>query len=154
MPAKIRSKASPKSPGILPSILIIVGILLLIGVIFLVKNQPSQTSATANESPEAKLDRLMEEGKPVFVFFHSTNCQSCIDMMNIVDQVYPEYQSDVALVDVNVYDPQNQNLLRRAGINTIPTQVFIRRNGDGKVTLGLMEPNLLRQQLNELKGTP
>jgi thiol-disulfide isomerase/thioredoxin len=92
----------------------------------------------------------MEAGQPVFVFFHSNNCKSCLDMIAVVDQVYPDFRADVALVDVNVYDPENQGLIQRAKIFSIPTQVFIDASGQGKVTIGVMAPEDLRQQLQAL----
>ena len=75
-------------------------------------------------------------------------------MMETVDQVYPEFKQDVALVDVNVYDPQNENLLRRGGIYSIPTLVFIDRNGASQVSIGVIEAEALRQQLTALKEMP
>ena len=154
MTAKKRSRSQSKPNGVLPKVLILAGIIILVAVVFLFKNQPSQIAATIAESPEAQLDRYLKEGRPVFAFFHSTDCKSCIEMMGIVGQVYPEFKDGVALVDVNVYDPQNENLLQRAGINTIPTQVFINRKGEGKVSMGVMEVDVLRQQLIALKEMP
>jgi len=131
-----------------PKIFMLAGIVLTIVVILFVKNRPvEQPGSAVNQTAEVLLDQYLEEGKPTFVFFHSNNCQSCIDMINIVDQVYPEFKSDIALVDVNVYDPANENLLRRARIYSIPTQVFIDRTGQGKVSMGVMAPEDLRTQL-------
>jgi len=131
-----------------PKIFILAGIALIITVIIIVKNQSvEQPGSTANQTAEALLDQYLEEGKPTFVFFHSNNCQSCIDMIAIVDQVYPEFEDKIALVDVNVYDSANQDLLRRAKIYSIPTQVFIDRAGQGKVTMGVMTPEDFRTQL-------
>lgn len=148
------TKKNPKQNGLLPKILILVGIVVLIVVLFIVKSQSSKSAVPVNESAEAQIDRYLEEGKPTFAFFHSTNCHSCIVMMDTVAQVYPEFKDGVALVDVNVYDPENENLLQRAGINSIPTLVFIDRDGQGKVNIGVMEADQLRQQLQILKGTP
>ena len=148
------TKNNPKQNGLLPTILILAGIVVLVAVLFFVKNQPSKSTVPVNESTEAQFDRYMKEGKPTFAFFHSTNCHSCIVMMDTVAQVYPEFKDGVALVDVDVYDSQNENLLRRAGINSIPTLVFIDRKGQGKVSIGVIEADQLRQQLQILKGTP
>jgi len=131
-----------------PKILILAGIALVVAVIFIVKNQSDELlETTTNQTAEALLDQYMSEGKPTFIFFHSNNCQSCIDMIAIVDQVYPEFEDKISLVDVNVYDPANQDLLRRAKIYSIPTQVFIDRAGQGKVAMGVMSPEDLRTQL-------
>ena len=144
------SKSSPW-----PKIFILAGIALIITVIIIVKNQSvEQPGSTANQTAEALLDQYLEEGKQIFVFFHSNNCQSCIDMIAVVNQVYPDYKNSVALVDVNVYDPANQNLLRRANIYSIPTQVFIDRTGQGKVAMGVMTPEDFRTQLLALAEGP
>ena len=109
---------------------------------------PTPSSLT----PEAQLDQLLAEGQPIFAFFHSNTCKQCVDMSAIVQQVYPEFANKVALVDVNVYDRQNQNLLRRAGIRVIPTLIFIGRSGQGRGYTGVMQPNALREQLQALGG--
>ncbi|HOT91924.1 MAG TPA: thioredoxin family protein [Anaerolineae bacterium] len=110
----------------------------------------------AGELPEAHLDRLLEEGQPVFAFFHSTTCAQCIEMTKIVEQVYPDFAQQVALVDVNVYDDANQNLLQRAGIRVIPTLIFIDRTGQGQGATGVMQAEKLREVLAGLAagGTP
>lgn len=154
MTAKKRSRAQSKPNGLLPKVLILAGIIILVAVVFLVKNQPSQTAAPIGKSPETQLDGYLKEGRPVFAFFHSTDCKSCVEMMGIVDQVYPEFKDGVALVDVDVYDAQNENLLRRGAINSIPTLVFIDRTGAKKVSIGVMEADVLRQQLIALKEMP
>ena len=148
------TKKNPKQNGLLPKILILTGIVVLVAVVFFMKNQALKTVVPVNESTEAQFDRYMKEGTPTLAFFHSTNCHSCIVMMDTVAQIYPEFKDGVALVDVDVYDSKNENLLRRAGINSIPTLVFIDRKGQGKVSIGVIEADQLRQQLQILKGTP
>lgn len=154
MPVKKHTKPKASQSGFLLKLLILAGIIVIVIVVFLVKIQPKKAEVTVDESPEVQFDQYLKEGKPTFVFFHSTNCYSCIMMMDTVDQVYPEFNDSVSLVDVNVYDPQNENLLKRVGINSIPTLVFIDRQGQGKVFIGVMEADQLRQQLQLLKETP
>lgn len=136
----------------LPKIFIFVGFIVLVAGILLFKNQPDEEKrqVVSNETPEQQLDRYLESGELVFAFIHSNNCQSCIDMMQTVDIVYPEYKDKIALVDVDVYDPINQKLLQRAGVSYIPTQIFIDLSGEGKVIVGAMAPDDLRSALNEL----
>jgi hypothetical protein len=135
-----------------PKILIFVGFIVLVAGILLFKNQPDEqkNQVVSNETPEQQLDRLLESGELVFAFIHSTNCQSCIDMMQTVDLVYPEYKDTIALIDVDVYDPINQSLLKRANVSYIPTQIFIDLTGEGKISVGAMSPDDLRSALNEL----
>ena len=153
MSPKYIIKTKPKKNEQLPKILILAGIVILAIAILLIKNQSDKNLVPVNESPEAQFDRYQQEEKPVFIFFHSNNCESCIKMMATVDQVYPDYKNEVALVDVNVYDPINEKFLQRAGINTIPTQVFVDSSGEGKVTIGVMTADQLAQQLGLLVGS-
>lgn len=111
-----------------------------------------QESALLDEPPEAQLDRFLIAGKPTLAFFHSNNCVQCIKMMEVVEQVYPEFDGSVALVDVNVYDKSNSRLLQRAQIRAIPTQIFFDRTGQGKVIMGAMTPDQFREQMQTLAG--
>jgi len=114
----------------------------------------SQAAATAlpNELPEAQLERFLASGQPTLAFFHSNNCLQCIKMMEVVAQVYPEFDDSVALVDVNVYDQRNASLLERARIRAIPTQIFFNSAGKGQVVLGAMEPEEFRAYMRSLAG--
>jgi len=110
----------------------------------------------AGESPEAHLDRLLEEGQPVFAFFHSYTCYQCTEMDKLVQQIHPAFAEHVALVDVDVYDTANRSLLQRAGIQVIPTLIFIERTGEGRGYTGMMPAEQLEEMLAALAagGTP
>ena len=71
-------------------------------------------------------------------------------MMDTVAQVYPEFTDSVTLVDVNVYDEQNQALLKRVELQYIPTLIFFDRSGQGEVSVGVMEAEQLKQTLASL----
>jgi thiol:disulfide interchange protein len=112
----------------------------------------SQAAATAlpDELPETRLEHLVAAGQPTLAFFHSNNCVQCIKMMEVVEQVYPEFDDSVVLVDVNVYDQRNASLLQRARIRAIPTQIFFDRTGQGLVVMGAMTPGQFREQMRTL----
>jgi thiol:disulfide interchange protein len=135
-----------------PKILILIGFAILVAGVIFIKNQPEKQKnhVVVNETAEEQLDRLLESGELVFAFIHSTDCQTCKDMMQTVDQVYPEFKDQIALVDVDVYDPVNQSLLQRAKISYIPTQIFIDSSGEGLVTVGAMSPDDFRKSLTDL----
>jgi thiol-disulfide isomerase/thioredoxin len=103
-------------------------------------------------SPEAQVDALLAAKQPIFAFFHSNTCKQCIDMTAIVEQVYPDFDGQVYLVDVNVYDKANQNLLRRANLRVIPTLIFVDRSGETWGYTGVMPATDLREQLQTLAG--
>jgi thiol:disulfide interchange protein len=143
-------KAQTRSTKNIGKIVILAGVLILAAVILVFKNLPEKTVEAVEVStlsPEAQLDAYLEEGKPIFAFFHSNNCYSCIVMMEVVEEVHPEFADSVMLVDVNVYDEMNQSLLQRAQIYSIPTQVFIDKAGQGKVIVGGMSNDELRAEL-------
>lgn len=104
------------------------------------------------EQPEQMLDRLYSEKEPVFAFFHSDNCYLCIEMIKVVDEVIPEYAGKVNLIDINVYDVNNKNLLQRAQIQAIPTQIFVSSNGEISRAVGLMSADQLRAILDQISG--
>lgn len=110
------------------------------------------TESLREEIPEERLDRLISEKEPVFAFFHSNNCQLCLEMIDIVNEVYPEYLDEVSLVDINVYDEINRNLLIRANIQAIPTQYFFYRSGEVNRSIGLMSAEQLRSELDKMSG--
>lgn len=111
-------------------------------------------TALPDELPEAQLQRLLTAGKPTLAFFHSNNCVQCIKMMDVVAQVYPEFDDTVALVDVNVHDKANTKLLQVVRIQAIPTQIFFDRTGQGRVVMGAMTPDQFREQMRTLAGGP
>lgn len=143
-------KSTTKVPPLV-RLLLLIGIVLIVAVMLIQKNQPLAVEKNlTDQTAEVRFDQYLESGQPVFLFFHSNNCQSCIEMIAIVDVVYPEFADTIALVDVDVYDKANQNLLQRAKVYSIPTQIFIDSSGQGKVLPGVMSPDDLRSQLNEL----
>jgi thioredoxin-like negative regulator of GroEL len=80
---------------------------------------------------------------------HSTTCQSCKDMMKVVDQVYPEFADQVALVDVDVNDSANGPLTQRLKLRYIPTVVVFDNQGQKSQNVGLMKPDAFRTFLRQ-----
>lgn len=109
-------------------------------------------AALPGELPQAHLERLLAAGQPTLAFFHSNNCAQCTKMMKIVADVYPEFEGSVALVDVDVYDPQNRELLVQAQIHSIPTQIFYNAAGEGKLTVGALPTQVFRTYMRAATG--
>jgi thiol:disulfide interchange protein len=150
-----KPKRRHHKPSRTPQYLILGGVILLVVLVLSIKpdRQPSNALATGNEDlPAAQLDQALAENKPTLAFFHSDNCYQCIVMMDIVAQVYPEFENAVTLVDINVYDERNDELLRRVGLQYIPTLIFYNLAGNGQVSVGVMEAENLRQTLSALAG--
>lgn len=137
--------------------LLIIGItLILVGGVLLAKQMQDNTPLAAlplvdqAADPEAQLDQLLGTGHPILVFFHSMTCDQCIQMVEIVGAVHPEFADTVALVDVDVYESRNQNLITRSGIRMIPTLIFIDHSGEVDGYVGVMEHQVLRDRLQGL----
>lgn len=137
---------------------LIVGVALLALVLLVLKDRPQPLptliGGSSSALPEAQLERALKAGKPALAFFHSNNCEQCLEMIDTIGKVFPAFAGVVTLVDVNVYDKANEPLLQKAKVQLIPTLVFYNRNGQSQTHVGPMEANVLRQELNALSGEP
>ena len=140
----------------LPQFIILGGVVLLALVIIVLKDssQPAPVAGSSSALPEAQIERAIRAGKPALAFFHSNNCEQCLIMIDTVEQVFPEFAGAVTLVDVNVYDQNNEPLLRKVGLQYIPMLVFYDRQGQTQAHIGVMESAVLRQRLSSLAGAP
>jgi thiol:disulfide interchange protein len=75
-----------------------------------------------------------------------------MEMMEVVAQVYPEFQEQVVLIDVDVYDQGNANILRREGLQAIPTLVFYDRSGERYSHVGVLPADQMRTVFQTLSG--
>ncbi len=174
--AQAKDKPAAAKPRGFLTVLVIASLAVVIVGILLLKDrqQPAvalsaaqgaspttQSSSTTQSNPAAvngpvrsvkpadQLNQALAAGQPVLVFMHSTNCQSCIDMMKVVDQVYPEFAGQVALVDVDVYDDANGPLMKKLGLRYIPTVVVYNLQGKASQNVGAMKPDAFRAFLRQ-----
>lgn len=131
-----------------PTLLILTGIALLLVAVFAFKN--SDNSSASTTSLESQLDQALAAKRPTFVFLHSLECIPCKEMMGTVADVYPDFQDSIALIDVDVYDQNNQNILRREQLQSIPTLVFYDTQGTRQVFIGAMPSEQFRDTLTQL----
>ncbi len=120
-------------------------------------NQPPQDSAptgngaTGSSLSEAALASALQEGKPVLLNFHSTQCAPCIEIEKVIKGIEPEFAGRVKFIVVDVYDPDELNLCDEYGIQTIPTTVFL--DAQGKIVegyTGVIDAPSMREILNRL----
>lgn len=141
---KHRKRAS-KNP---PTLMILAGIALLLVAVFALKN--GDDSAASSASLEVQLDQALDDGRPIFVFLHSLDCIPCKEMMGTVADVYPDFQESVVLIDVDVYNQNNQNILRRERLQSIPTLVFYDSQGNRQVFIGAMPSDQFHDVMTQL----
>jgi thiol:disulfide interchange protein len=131
----------------------IASVVIVIAGITLLKAQtapaPTVAGAPGGALPADQLNQALAQGKPALVFMHSTSCQSCIDMMKVVDQVYPEFAGQVTLVDVDVYYEANRPLMQKLGLKYIPTVVVFNGQGQSWQNVGLMKAEDFRALLRQ-----
>ena len=166
LPRQAQSQIQPTAakPNLSPTILVIASIAVVILGIVLLKDRQEPAvalSAAQGSNPAAvngpfrsvqpvdQLNQALAGGKPALVFMHSTTCQSCKDMMKVVDQVYPEFAGQVALVDVDVNDNANGPLMQKLGLRYIPTIVVYNREGKASQNVGAMKPDAFRAFLRQ-----
>jgi len=166
LPRQGQSKAKPAAaqPKWFLTVLVIASIAVVIVGILLLKDQRQSavalsgaqasgssavSSAPSGASAANQLNQALAQGKPALVFIHSTSCQSCKDMMKVVDQVYPEFAGQVTLVDVDVYNEANGPLMQKLGLRYIPTVVVFNREGQSWQNVGLMKPDAFRTFLRQ-----
>ena len=157
-----------RTGGVL-SILILATVVLAVGAILLLKEgrPPTATVVSASDVSAAtvssasssagpaggsavdQLSRGANEKRPALVFMHSTTCQSCIDMMKVVDQVYPEFKDQLVLVDVDIYDEANGPLMDSLGLRYIPTVVVFNSKGKASQNVGAMKADAFRTFLRQ-----
>ncbi len=134
-----------------PKILIALSVVIAVGSVLFLKNQ-RDIQATSTNSPADLLHTATLNKQPILAFFHSNTCDSCLQMVAIVEQVYPEFTDKITLVDVNVYDEQNRTLINEIGLQFIPTLYFYDTSGKRNTHIGIMEADQLRKTLNLLSA--
>ena len=146
-------KRRSKKKNYLARILIVVGVAVLAAVVLILKagNNPQVPPAdTSGDLPATQLQNALAEHRPTLAFFHSYTCQQCIEMIGIVEKVYPDFADVIVLVDIDVDGERNEPLLRQVGLQYIPTLIFYDRLGQRQVSVGVMEAEQLRQILTAL----
>ena len=143
-----------RKPSKLPQILAVGGLGLFVLAVVLIKTRPAEEARVQylDILPQVQLEQVLKAGQPALAFFHSNTCQQCIEMIGIVEEVYPEFSDSVALVDVNVYDERNASLLQQVQLQFIPTLIFYDQSGEAQVVVGVMQAEQLRQTLAILAG--
>ncbi|TDA69880.1 MAG: hypothetical protein D9V47_03520 [Clostridia bacterium] len=113
-----------------------------------------QKDTSAAVSAAARLTEAREAGLPVWLLFHSSSCDSCLEMEAIFEQLQPEFKGQVAFVDVDVYNPAEEQLLRQYGIQYIPTSYLLGKDGKpvADPLIGVVAIDEMRQILTELAG--
>lgn len=90
---------------------------------------------------------------PEVIKFASPMCYECQQLEKVFDEVFPNYNKDISLrqIDVTQKDNSTKALIKSYGVKLVPTTVF--KNADGKTLRrieGTMQPQVLENYLKEL----
>ena len=100
------------------------------------KNQNSKTKQeqTKQEQTEHKPFNKTEEKigktKVTFIELGSVRCIPCRKMIPVMKSIEAKYPNDVTVIFHDVWTPQGKPYAKQYGIKTIPTQVFLDKNGE------------------------
>ncbi|MCJ7625006.1 MAG: thioredoxin family protein [Anaerolineaceae bacterium] len=124
--------------------LLIVGLAFILVSVFIIKNFLLNNDQVQSE---VQLKHALVDEKPTILFFHSMNCDPCMQMIENVGSVYPEFSKSIVLVDVNVSDVRNHELLRDQGVRSIPSLMFYDRHGQSQIFYGVTSPEEIKKQI-------
>ncbi len=134
-------------------LLVLAGVLVFAFAVLALKNEfKAEIPVNSGQPPMMQLDAALNAGRPTLAFFHSNTCEQCIIMVETVGQVFPEFVKTITLVDINVYDPINEPLLDKVGLQYIPTLIFYDNQGQEETYVGVMTAGELRERLATLAG--
>lgn len=136
----------------LSKIIIIALVALIFGGVFAYKTSNQKSDRNVTEGGKQLLAQAREEGKPVYILFHSRTCAPCQEMETIVKQVMPPFKEKIVYVDVNVYDKAQQELVAAYGIRSIPTSYFLGKDGGVRYShVGVISEADLKGLLDKLE---
>lgn len=86
--------------------------------------------------------------KPVLVDFYASWCGPCKMVAPVLEEIAKEYEGRIDVYKVNVDD--EQDLSAKFNIRSIPTLLFIPKDGTPQMIAGAMPKDALRAKVNEL----
>ena len=99
---------------------------------------------------KSELDKIYSNNKnltdkPIFIDFYADWWGPCKMFNSVLDDVTPEYQSQINMYKVNIEEePEIAGLF---GVRSIPAMSMIRANGNSELTVGSMTKDQLKYWL-------
>jgi len=110
----------------------------------------SEVKATAGTSTKRALDEALAKNQVTVLCFHSTTCQPCIEMDEIIEEIEPTFKGKVAFISVIVDDPEERLLIEKYEIQMIPTTFIFDKEGNAQKTVGVIEKDKFISTLDKL----
>lgn len=110
-------------------------------------NRSEFLNCVANiEVPSAEWNFL--GSRPAVVDFYAEWCGPCKRLLPVLEKISEEFDGRVDIYKVNV--DEEPELAEAFGIQTIPTLLFIPKNGMPRRVVGGMPENILRETIGQL----
>ena len=97
------------------------------------KNENQKIEATdSNKAVKSTATTITDENsqiKVTFIELGSVKCVPCKMMQPIMDEIEKEYAGQVKVVFYDVWTPEGQPYAKKYGIQGIPTQIFLDKDG-------------------------
>ncbi len=98
---------------------------------------------------DANPDTFRYEGNlPAIVDFFATWCGPCRALSPVLDELAKEYEGKILIYKVDV--DKNEELSRVFGIRSIPTLLYIPKNGQPSIAPGAPSKAQLRQMIEDM----
>lgn len=129
--------------------IILLGALILVALWLVNHRPPENINPSKNQTAALQIQKVMEEGKPAWLFFRTSTCPACVELKKTFDQLQPEYEGKVVFIDINLDDEQNRDLGRRYRIGYVPQTYILNSTGEAVFQkVGTIPEKELRNELD------
>lgn len=109
------------------------------------------TQNSSGQGAAGLIEQAKQNQQPAWLLFHSTSCQSCIEMEQVFQTLEPEFKGKVAFINIDVNDSAEQSLCIQYGIQYIPTTYFLNASGAATFNyVGVIQEAEMRAKLKAL----
>jgi thioredoxin 1 len=89
-----------------------------------------------------------EGSKPAIIDFYADWCPPCRQLSPLVEEIAREYEGKIVVYKVNA--DLEKVLVRKLGISSLPTLLYIPAKGAPEITVGLLPKETLIKNVNDL----
>lgn len=101
--------------------------------------------------PEERVNELIKNKKPFMMDFYADWCPPCNAMKPVLEELGKKYKGRVEIVRVNVDMPENNALVVKHRIVSIPTFIFINSKGEiSKKIIGYSDMEVMENEFKKL----
>lgn len=110
--------------------MVVAALAIAVGIIFSMKQKPGPGPGGAPDTVPAAVETAAKDpvSLPRLVDLGSNKCQSCLQMMPVLEALTAEYEGRLEVLFIDVWEEPDE--ADRYGIHLIPTQIFFDSGGN------------------------